>query len=197
MDRVDSGVTVGKGEVEIDFLAHGVASKIGEELVEIKSIVIFGEVGEILSEELGALGFVGVVPFGLVFIKIVAVDFPVVEVVVALEAGSFSGAGGSEGVGMVANRVGTVDNGEFAGIFFDKFGDEVNMGGAGGTLEVGIFNNNDRSVKRAFDMFGDIARGRRSGDDGVDVVIAFGAARDTKNNKGNKSGEAERNKSDF
>jgi len=197
LDRVDSGVAIGKGEVEIDFLTNGVASEVGEELVETSGRVVFGNSGEILSEELGALGFVGVVPFGLVFIKIVAIDFPVVDVVVALEAGSLSGTGGSEGVGMVANRVGTVDNGEFAGIFFDKFGDEVDMSSTGGTLEVGIFNNNDRSVKRAFDMFGDIARGRRSGDDGVDVVIAFGAARDTKNNKGNKSGEAERNKSDF
>ena len=102
----------GEGDVEVDFGFYLGAAHVGEEFFFVALAVSDGV--EIVNKLFGAGVSVGIIPLGLVFEEIVAIGFPI-----ALEASGLGGRSGGNAVAVVGKDIAAMDDGDFAGVFFD------------------------------------------------------------------------------
>ncbi len=102
----------GEFAVESDFGGNFVAKHVGAEFSKVAFAL--GDGGKIFLKKFLAVGSVSRVPFVLVSKKEVFVFFPV-----ALDGGGIGGGSGSGAIGVITLDIVTIDDGNFAIVFFN------------------------------------------------------------------------------
>ena len=154
----------GDTHIEADFLGYAVTGDVFTKLFDVAFAI--GDFEEIFFEEFSAFGSGGIFPFGLLGEELIGVGFPI-----ALEASGFGGGSGGGAVFVIGKEEAAIDYGKFAIKFFNGFVNFRINGGTAGTLIVGIFENQDRSVGVTFDMIANLAIARVGFDDGIEIIV--------------------------